>query len=610
MSLNLYPPPTSIRQGKGHLATAGRRRLKLVGAVDERLTMAILRFAVDTALEMTHGGDRDQVLIVIERTKKAGKAGPTGYELVCAAGGITLSAASDTGIFHGLMSLRQILRQGEGHVPFFRISDRPDFANRGVMLDISRCKVPTMQTLFRLVDDFAALKFNQLQLYTEHTFAFTNHPLVWADASPMNAAEILALRQYCADRYIELVPNLNSFGHFERWLRHPEYHRFAECPDGFVHPMSGRKMEFGSTLKPDRQTLDLLSELYDEYLPLFTSRQFNVGGDEPWELGRGASRKRCEKVGSTGLYIDFMAKIRQLAAARGRTMMFWSDIVLREPASLRKLSRDLVALNWGYEGNHPFRKECAQVAQARIPFYVCPGTSSWNTLTGRTANLTANLANAARNGIAHDASGYLVTDWGDNGHHQYLPISYSGFLLAACHAWNHKGSKQVDIADGLNRLFFEDGGGTTGEILLQLGRVLELAPSKIRNATLFNRLLFWSMRDEPGVAREVSNVQLDACEQAFGSLRTDLAGIGALREPALVRAELENAIDLAVHGIHRLQYFRGRRKDLPALREELSIAIGRHEALWLARNRPGGLNESSGHLRNSLEALGQQVTGG
>jgi len=249
------------------------------------------------------------------------------------------------------------------------------------------------------------------------------------------------------------------------------------------------------------------------------------------------------------------------------------------------------------------------VAQARIPFYVCPGTSSWNTLTGRTANLTANLANAARNGIAHDASGYLVTDWGDNGHHQYLPISYSGFLLGACHAWNHKGSKQLDVADGLNRLFFEDDGGKTGELLLRLGRVLELAPSKIRNATVFNRLLFWDLQHEPGVVATVTDAQLDACEQAFQSLKADLDAIGALREAGLVRAELENAIDLAVHGVHRLQLFRGTRRDLRALREELAVAIGRHEALWLARNRPGGLHESSRHLRNSLEALGQPAAG-
>jgi hypothetical protein len=109
----------------------------------------------------------------------------------------------------------------------------------------------------------------------------------------------------------------------------------------------------------------------------------------------------------------------------------------------KRLSKDLIALNWSYEGNHPFARECKLMAAQKIPFYVCPGTSSWNSLTGRTTNMQTNLANAARQGKKYGADGYLVTDWGDYGHHQYLPVSYAGFLLGACHAWNHTGTKKL-----------------------------------------------------------------------------------------------------------------------------------------------------------------------
>ena len=99
------------------------------------------------------------------------------------------------------------------------------------MLDISRDKVPTMATLFSLVDLLAELKINQLQLYTEHTFAYRNHPAVWAKASPMTGDEILQLDQYCRERFIELVPNQNSFGHMEQWLKLPQYRDLAEARD-------------------------------------------------------------------------------------------------------------------------------------------------------------------------------------------------------------------------------------------------------------------------------------------------------------------------------------------------------------------------------------------
>lgn len=46
------------------------------------------------------------------------------------------------------------------------------------------------------------------------------------------------------------------------------------------------------------------------------------------------------------------------------------------------------------------------------------GTSSWNSLTGRTANCVENIRQAVRSGITHGAVGMLLTDWGDYGHTQ------------------------------------------------------------------------------------------------------------------------------------------------------------------------------------------------
>ena len=77
-----------------------------------------------------------------------------------------------------------MLRQAKSSIRCCEIKDVPDFANRGVMLDISRCKVPTLTTLKTLIEQFADLKYNQPQLYTEHTFAFTDHETVWRDAHP------------------------------------------------------------------------------------------------------------------------------------------------------------------------------------------------------------------------------------------------------------------------------------------------------------------------------------------------------------------------------------------------------------------------------------------
>ena len=105
-----------------------------------------------------------------------------------------------TSLLGAIAALAAVVAQAEGPVV-------------GYMLDVSRNKVPTMASLYRMVDVLAELGYNQFQLYTEHTFAYRDHAVVWNDASPMTAEEVRALDAYCAGKGIDLVPNQNSFGH-------------------------------------------------------------------------------------------------------------------------------------------------------------------------------------------------------------------------------------------------------------------------------------------------------------------------------------------------------------------------------------------------------------
>ena len=605
--MHLYPPPKQLTLTDGRLRLSGRAWVQLNPDLGPRIANAANRLAqIRPGIGVSYGQPlASQCLLNVQ--PKSG-LGPEGYQLVITTTGAKLRYAEEAGAFRGLATFAQILKQAarrNGTIACLKIVDQPDFDHRGIMLDISRCKVPTLETLKGLIDQLAQLKFNQLQLYTEHTFAFANHAQVWQHASPLTAADVLAIQDYCQDRFIDLVPNLNSFGHFERWLRHPNYQPLAECPDGFVHPLTGKKSRWGSTLKPNPASLRFLAALYDEYLPLFQDKRFNIGGDEPWELGQGASRARCARQGTTPVYVDFLAKIQTLARKFDRKPMFWSDIVLKDPSCLKTLSRDVTALNWGYEHDHPFETECGHLAKAKLPFYVCPGTASWNAIAGRLGNATTNLKSAASAGLKFGAEGYLVTDWGDHGHHQYLPLSYPGFLLGGCNSWNHLGSAGLSLQDGLNRIFFNNDSSTTARALIELGQLSEQVPSQLRNATVFNRALFWNMKHEPSVLAAITDGELKVWRNALSALPLQMT---PSQEPglALVQRELRQAAALCQHGLEKVQLARlagkGRlspakfRTHLTQLKQSQSSLIDEHRALWLNRNRLGGLKESVAHL--------------
>ena len=74
-------------------------------------------------------------------------------------------------------------------------------------------------------------------------------------------------------------------------------------------------------------SLELIQSLYDELLPHFTSRMFNVGCDETVDLGQGVSEAACAARGKGRVYLDFLLKIYADVTRRGYTMQFWGDII-------------------------------------------------------------------------------------------------------------------------------------------------------------------------------------------------------------------------------------------------------------------------------------------
>ena len=143
-----------------------------------------------------------------------------GYRLCIAGDGIRISGHDPAGLLHGVQTLRQILRQCGWTLPALLIEDAPDYPERGFYHDQTRGRIGTLEWLRRLADEACFYKLNQLQLYVEHTYLYRDLTELWATAvTPLTAEDIMALDDYCAERGIELVPSMSSFGHLLELLR-------------------------------------------------------------------------------------------------------------------------------------------------------------------------------------------------------------------------------------------------------------------------------------------------------------------------------------------------------------------------------------------------------
>lgn len=520
-----------------------------------------------------------------------------GYVLDVSRDGISISASTAAGVFYGVCTLAQIVQQYGRRLPALHIEDWPDFGVRGVMLDISRDKVPTMETLYDLVDMLAGWKVNQLQLYTEHTFAYRQHPDVWAEASPITGDEILALDTFCRERFIELVPNQNSFGHMKRWLIHSRYASLAEVQGEFKTPWGTMEGPF-SLCPGDPGSLELVRSLFDELLPHFSSRQLNVGCDETFDLGQGRSKEECEERGTERVYLDYLLRVYDEVTKRGHTMQFWGDIIVQKPELIGELPRDAIALEWGYEGDHPFDEHGKAFAASGIPFYVCPGTSSWTTIGGRTDNALANLLNAAENGLKHGAAGYLNTDWGDLGHWQVLPVSYMGFAGGAAYSWGLDANRELDMARAVSLYAFRDATGSMGRVAYDLGNVYQAPGVLIPNSSLLFWVLNGSWEEIKARLGAETTPDYSGTLEAIGAAMEPMGRAGMMRaDAALILAEFENTARLMRHACKRALFLTDGEGDKQELGDDARDIVVEYERIWLARNRPGGLADSTRALK-------------
>ena len=608
--LLLLPQPRRVeRQSAAHTLQPDRL-IWLASAAPQLLRFAALRF--QQALRARTGlawpiaagttTASDQVGLAL-RLAPDRIAQPQGYELAIELERITIAAHDEAGIFYGVCTLIQLLETMAGAtLPGLRIADWPDFPVRGVMVDISRDKVPTLETTKALIDRLASWKINQFQLYTEHTFAYRLHPEVWAAASPFTGEEIMDLDAYCRERGVELVPNQNSFGHMHRWFELPRYAPLAEAPDGFDYPWGDHCAGPFSLCPLDPGSLDLVTSLFDELLPHFTSKMFNVGCDETFDLGQGRSRAACDQLGTGRVYLDYLRKVYEAVKARDRRMQFWGDIIVQYPELVPQLPKDAIALEWGYEAHHPFDEHGAQFAQAGLQFYVCPGTSSWNTLGGRTTNALGNLRSAAENGLKHGAAGYLNTVWGDNGHWQTLPIDYLGFGMGAAYSWAWEANRAADVPRVISRFAFDDPSDNFGRVAYDLGEVYRTLGIEPHNSSVLFWMLQWRLSDVNEGYRET--VSPKTLREALAAIDHALLPLGETQsrrpDAALLRREFELAARMMRHAAGRgLHAIGAPDRSAADLEHNLREIIEEYRAVWLLRNRPGGLNDSVARLERS-----------
>ncbi|MDD4688834.1 MAG: family 20 glycosylhydrolase [Eubacteriales bacterium] len=436
------------------------------------------------------------------------------YELSASNDIITIKGGDNAGLFYGIQTLRQILSCEDAVC--CNIKDCPDMKYRGFYHDVTRGKVPTVETLKELIDNLAYYKMNSLQLYVEHTFEFKEYADSIERTGYLTADEIRELDDYCYDNFIEFIPSLSTFGHLYELLEKPQYKHLREVEDLEKEEMFWHNRMHHHTIDPTSdESFEIIKSLIDQYVPLFRSNTFNICCDETFDLSIGK-----HKDFDTGkLYIDFVKKIIDYVKSKGKTVMMWADILLQHPECVDLLPDDVIFLNWHYEKNIPV-ENIEKFSKMNRNQIVCPGTSTWSRLCENIEKSRENISNMIDCGYRNSAFGVLNTNWGDWGNPCSLELAMFGLVLGASKSWNVDTSCGKTFNDDINYLVYKDNKGV--EYLTRLDKI----HSKIdwnNFAFIYSNVVYKTKYDSYITYPYESTIQdvIKDCTELITTLKTD-----------------------------------------------------------------------------------------
>jgi len=370
----LIPLPQEVSNGTGTFEVTAETGIRLIGT-SEKLTSIgdFLANSLRPATGFTVPVSKDSGEITLELTE----SGPSeAYELEISDAGIRITAAGEAGLFYGVQTLIQLfpaditqtaVQSRDWVLPQGKVSDAPDFAYRGSMLDVARHFISKEDVKF-YIDQMASMKLNYLHLHLTDDQGWRIEIKSWPKLTEIGGSsevgggkggfytqeEYKELVEYAAARYITIVPEIDMPGHTNSALAsYAELNPGVNLPVGqgldslnktpldYQLPLTAPQasqmytgIEVGwSTFAPQLEvTYAFVDSVVREISALSPGPYFHIGGDE-------------SHVTEKEDYIYFVERVQDIVSKYNKTSMGWDEV------ATAKLLPGNVAQFWAKEEN-------------------------------------------------------------------------------------------------------------------------------------------------------------------------------------------------------------------------------------------------------------------
>ena len=363
--------------------------------------------------------------------------GDEGYEITCGAKGCRITARTQQGLYYARQTLTQI--SAAGTIPCCKIVDKPRMRMRAVMFDLARLK-EKHEYYYAMIDQLAKWKINTVFLHLTDGNAcaieIKRYPRM---ATPYAFAqeEMKSLIRYAQERHVELIPEIESWGHASYIAGMPDFADLGE--DG---P--------GSLCTSNPRTWEVLANIYAEMAALFPSKYLHAGCDES-NFGKCPLCKAKMAGGAHVLVGEHIRRVCELVKAAGKVPMIWGDMLLLNRQAADAVPKDTIICNWDYKAP-PDPEKTRFFKSSGFEVVGCPALVWGGRMLIPAPDTFDNIAEFAK--IVSDAGclGMETTVWIPQ---RYIADTLPFGLAYACEmSWSSRPRSRVDFAMAFAKSFF------------------------------------------------------------------------------------------------------------------------------------------------------------
>ncbi len=370
---NLVPLPMSMEfeRGRYHMSEDTRIVFTEGAAEAERLAgylQLVLQPATGFALAAASGDATaiQENVIALDLLGEEESLGKEGYRLAVTREGVRISAPQAAGLFYGIQTLRQLLPEvvfGSEKADAVRwdvrcvtIKDKPRFAWRGMLVDVSRHFMPK-EFLKKCIDTLALHKMNSLQLHLTDDqgwrIEIKKYPKLtevgaWREETIVGHArnqpmafdgkrhggfysqdDIRELVAYAQERFVNLVPEIEMPGHAQSAIA--AYPALGNTDEQLpVRTFWGVNENI---FNAEEETIHFLQDVLEEVIDLFPSTHIHIGGDEAKKTQWEASPAIHARIKELGLKDEhelqsyFIRRMDTFLTEKGRRLVGWDEIL-------------------------------------------------------------------------------------------------------------------------------------------------------------------------------------------------------------------------------------------------------------------------------------------